>query len=70
VIVVTGEHILDAIPSLYRGGSRRRRRRSSAVPEDQRADIDNGRIWLEGMHQMLERLDRLCVSEGGCGTPE
>jgi hypothetical protein len=33
----------------------------SQVPEDQRVDIDDGNIWVEGMRQTLERLDRLCV---------
>ena len=33
----------------------------SQVPEDQRADIDNGNIWVEDMHQTLERLDALCT---------
>ena len=28
----------------------------SQVPEDQRADIDNGNIWIDSMHQTLERL--------------
>jgi hypothetical protein len=32
----------------------------SRVPEDQRADIDNGTIWVQSMHRTLERLDRLC----------
>jgi hypothetical protein len=36
----------------------------SRVPGDQRADIDYGRIWIEGMRQTLERLDRLCTNEG------
>ena len=35
----------------------------SQVPEDQRADIDNGNIWVESMHQTLERLDRLCTNQ-------
>jgi hypothetical protein len=34
----------------------------SRVPEDQRVDIDNGSIWVEGMHQTLARLDQLCAS--------
>lgn len=34
----------------------------SRVPEDQRVDIDNGNIWVEGMHQTLARLDQLCAS--------
>lgn len=33
----------------------------SGVPEDQRADIDNGRIWVKSMRETLERLDRLCT---------
>lgn len=40
----------------------------SRVPVDEQADIDYGRIWIEGMHETLERLDRLCASEGGRGT--
>lgn len=36
----------------------------SRVPEDQRADIDNGNIWVEGMHQTLERLDQLVTRPG------
>ena len=35
----------------------------SRVPEDQRADIDNGNIWVEGMHQTLQRLDQLCTRQ-------
>jgi hypothetical protein len=34
----------------------------SRVPEDQRVDIDDGNIWVEGMHQTLARLDQLCAS--------
>ena len=40
----------------------------SQVPEDQRVDIDNGNIWVEGMHQTLERLDQLCTSQPGAAT--
>jgi hypothetical protein len=40
----------------------------SQVPEDQREDIDNGNIWVEGMHQTLERLDQLCISQPGAAT--
>jgi hypothetical protein len=40
----------------------------SQVPEDQRADIDNGNIWIEGMHQTLQRLDQLCTSQPGAAT--
>ena len=32
----------------------------SRVPEDERADIDDGNIWVPSMHQTLERLDQLC----------
>ena len=40
----------------------------SQVPEDQRADIDNGTIWVEGMYQTLERLDQLCTSQPRAAT--
>ena len=40
----------------------------SHVAEDQRADIDNGNIWVEGMHQTLTRLDRLCTRQPGAAT--
>ena len=40
----------------------------SQVPEDQRADIDHGNIWVEGMHQTLERLDQLCTSQPRAAT--
>jgi hypothetical protein len=36
----------------------------SQVPEDQRVDIDNGSIWVEGMRRTLERLDALCARQG------
>jgi len=42
----------------------------SQVPEDQRADIDNGNIWVESMHQTLQRLDQLCTSEPRPGTQD
>jgi hypothetical protein len=32
----------------------------SRVPMDQRADIDFGRIWVEAMHETLERIDQVC----------
>jgi hypothetical protein len=42
----------------------------SRVPEDQRADIGHGSIWVEGMHRTLERLDRLCTGHRGAeGMP-
>jgi len=37
----------------------------SRVPEDQRADIDDGNIWVEGMRRTLERLDQLCAARPG-----
>jgi len=33
----------------------------SQVPEEERAEIDNGNIWAESMAKTLERLDALCV---------
>jgi hypothetical protein len=33
----------------------------SRVPEDQRVDIDYGRIWVENMAATLERPDALCA---------
>lgn len=33
----------------------------SQVPEDQRADIDYGKIWVQAMAETLERLDALCA---------
>ena len=40
----------------------------SQVPEDQRVDIDNGNIWVEGIHRTLARLDRLCTSQPGAAA--
>jgi hypothetical protein len=34
----------------------------SRVPEQQRVDIDNGKIWVDAMEQTLERLDRMCAT--------
>jgi hypothetical protein len=36
----------------------------SQVPEDQRVDIDYGNIWVDDMHQTLERLDQLVTRPG------
>ena len=36
----------------------------SRVPEDQRVDIDHGKIWVESMAATLERLDALCARHG------
>jgi hypothetical protein len=41
----------------------------SQVPEDQRVDIGYGNIWVEGMRQTLERLDRLSAGPPGAATP-
>jgi hypothetical protein len=42
----------------------------SRVPEDQRVDIGHGNIWVDEMHQTLERLDRLCAGRpGAAGRP-
>jgi hypothetical protein len=40
----------------------------SRVPEDERADIDNGDIWVESMARTLERLDELCTSQPGAAA--
>jgi hypothetical protein len=36
-----------------------------AGPEDQRSDIDDGRIWIQSMNRTLSRLDQLCASQPG-----
>jgi uncharacterized protein YndB with AHSA1/START domain len=33
----------------------------SRAPEQERAGMDNGRIWIEAMARTLERLDALCA---------
>jgi len=33
----------------------------SRAPEEERADMDNGRVWIESMAGTLERLDRACT---------
>src|SRR5215469_10692903 len=40
----------------------------SQVPEDEQADIDYGNIWIDSMHQTLERPDHLCTSQPGAAT--
>ena len=42
----------------------------SRVPEDQRADIGYGAIWVRVMRQTLERLDQLCTSQPGAATQD
>lgn len=33
----------------------------SGAPEEERVDIDNGKIWIKSMAETLERLDRACT---------
>jgi hypothetical protein len=33
----------------------------SRAPEDQRAGMDDGKVWIESMAETLERLDRICT---------
>jgi len=33
----------------------------SSTPEEERLDIDNGKIWAKTMAETLERLDRACT---------
>jgi hypothetical protein len=40
----------------------------SRVPEDARADISHGTIWIESVNQTLERLDHLCTRQPGTAT--
>jgi uncharacterized protein YndB with AHSA1/START domain len=35
----------------------------SAVPAEAQAEMDGGRIWIEGMARTLERLEELCVRQ-------
>jgi hypothetical protein len=41
----------------------------SGAPEDERAAIDNGSIWVDSMNRTLERLDGLCAEPPGTATP-
>jgi len=36
----------------------------SRAPEEERAGMDNGKIWIESMTKTLERLDALCARPG------
>jgi hypothetical protein len=36
----------------------------SRAPEEARAGMDNGKVWIEAMANTLERLDALCASQG------
>jgi hypothetical protein len=35
----------------------------SRAPEEERAGMDNGKVWIESMAQTLERLDALCARQ-------
>jgi RNA polymerase sigma-70 factor, ECF subfamily len=37
----------------------------SRAPEDKRAGMDNGKVWIESMTKTLERLDALCAQNRG-----
>jgi hypothetical protein len=41
----------------------------SRTPEDRRAGMDNGRIWIESMTETLERLDALCARQANQSRP-
>ena len=36
----------------------------SRAPADERAGMDNGRVWIDSMARTLERLDALCTEAG------
>jgi hypothetical protein len=36
----------------------------SGTPEDGRASMDDGRVWIEAMTRTLRRLDELCTAGG------
>ena len=41
----------------------------SRAPEDERAGMDNGNIWIQSMTQTLQRLDALCARPGHQPSP-
>jgi hypothetical protein len=41
----------------------------SRAPEDERARMDNGKIWIESMTRTLERLDGLCAGPRNQPSP-
>jgi hypothetical protein len=41
----------------------------SRVPEEQRASMENGKVWIESMAKTLERLDALCARQGKQPSP-
>ena len=42
----------------------------SRAPEEERAGMDNGKVWIEAMAQTLERLDALCTRQTWPGKRE
>jgi len=41
----------------------------SRAPEEERAGMDNGKVWIESMAKTLERLDELCARPGSQPRP-
>jgi hypothetical protein len=41
----------------------------SRAPEEERAGMDNGKVWIESMAKTLERLDKLCARPGSQPSP-
>lgn len=41
----------------------------SRAPEEERAGMDNGNVWIESMAKTLERLDALCARQGSQPNP-
>jgi hypothetical protein len=41
----------------------------SRAPEEERAGMDNGNVWIEAMAKTLERLDALCAWPGTQPSP-
>jgi hypothetical protein len=41
----------------------------SRAPEEERAGMDNGKVWIESMARTLERLDALCARPGSRPSP-
>jgi hypothetical protein len=36
----------------------------SRAPEEERAGMDNGKVWIESITSTLQRLDALCARRG------
>jgi RNA polymerase sigma-70 factor, ECF subfamily len=41
----------------------------SRAPEEERAGMDNGNVWIESMAKTLEQLDVLCARQGNQPSP-